>query len=417
MEAINTPILHYSSNTPNQSTMSILKEFFAILRGQTNLKEILGWRYFAKKIKPEGNFEDFPTPAAPDYAVLDNWAAHPKKESKASLVPKNTTCQDRQATAKVDCFFVHPTTYFGGPSWNQPPDYTQANEIVDEIHISGQASVFNGCCRIFAPRYRQATFFSFLGAGDNGRKALELAYTDVERAFDYYLQHENNGRPFILAGHSQGSLHLFRLLEEKIDNTPLAQKMVAAYPLGFRLPMDKFEEGVFKTLKPNNAATDIGVIIAWDTYLKTATISEDAVEIWYSTPDGTGRWENRFGKIPLTVNPLSWKRTTEIIAANQNLGAVHFETNRKKLFDFVHVMGDEPLGIETIGLSAPYKAEVGTQVGGDGFLLISKPVNKLFRKLLLPGGNYHNYDYALFYMNIRQNVEERVAIYLKQYAD
>ena len=77
--------------------MALMKELFSVLRGQISLKEVVGWRFFAKKIKPAGNFSNLPTPTAPDYADLAHWAAHPKKKSKASLVPKNTNCQNNQA--------------------------------------------------------------------------------------------------------------------------------------------------------------------------------------------------------------------------------------------------------------------------------------------------------------------------------
>ena len=129
--------------------------------------------------------------------------------------------QDVQATAEVDVFFVHPTTFFGTAGWNQSLDDTSTNQLTDMFVLRSQASVFNSCCRIYAPRYRQATIFSFMDSSGSGKDALQLAYGDVERAFDYYIEHYNQGRPFILAGHSQGSVHARTLLEKRITGTPL----------------------------------------------------------------------------------------------------------------------------------------------------------------------------------------------------
>ncbi len=207
------------------------------------------WRAFTAQVKPRIGFDEVPPPTPPDYADPACWAAHPHRPSKAHFTPEDTGLRDEQATARADVFYLHPTSYFGRDSWNASLDDAGANEWVDELMVPGQASVFNGCCRIFAPRYRQATFYAFVERGKNGRRALELAYRDVARAFAYYIEHHNAGRPFFIAGHSQGTLHAIRLLEERIDDAPLAQRMVAAYVMGFRFPMDKIERGL-KTLKP-----------------------------------------------------------------------------------------------------------------------------------------------------------------------
>ncbi len=57
---------------------------------------------------------------------------------------------------------------------------------------------------------------------------LTQAFTTTE------MGNERNGdRPFILAGHSQGTFHAARLLGERIAGTPLAEKMVAACLVGY----------------------------------------------------------------------------------------------------------------------------------------------------------------------------------------
>ena len=107
--------------------------------------------------------------------------------------------------------------------------------------MSQNASVFNSTCRIFAPRYRQATLSSFLDVDtESGRRAMDGAYADVRAAFQHYLSFQNQGRPFLIASHSQGGWHAIRLLQEFVEAKPLAEKFVAAYCLGSWLPEAMF---------------------------------------------------------------------------------------------------------------------------------------------------------------------------------
>lgn len=375
-------------------------------------KMIAGWIKWSKQIKPTKKFHELPTPSAPDYSKLECWAAHPEVPNKSSFAPEGF--QDNQANAKADVFFVNPTTYFGKESWNADLNHIVSKEFVDEAIMAGQASVFNGACRIFAPRYRQATFYSFLEGGKNARQALELAYSDVAAAFDYYMEHYNNGRPFFIAGHSQGALMCFRLLEEKIDKTELWKQMVAAYPIGFQLPMDKFGD-TLKNLKPSENATDSNCVIAWDTYVADGQPqhARDKAEIWYPTEDGKGKWVRRAKKKVLGVNPLNWKRGLGIVSKENNLGAagVAYPNSR---FNWDGMWGDEPLGLDAKGITKPEPGAVEAEIRADGFLYISQPTNRAFRLMVMPGGNYHNYDYALFYMNYRKNVIDRLEAFLKK---
>ena len=98
-------------------------------------------------------------------------------------------------------FFIHPTTFLGGYEDNASYDEPgQTSEQIDQGVLRFQASVFNACCRSYAPRYRQANLRAFTAGDDaSAETAFELAYSDVLRAFDYYLAHENHGRPFIIA--------------------------------------------------------------------------------------------------------------------------------------------------------------------------------------------------------------------------
>jgi len=376
-------------------------------------KKIAKWLEFVEKVKPVASFEELPLPEVPDFADLKNWAAHPKLPNKSSLAPQGFSAQ--QATAPADVFFIHPTTYFGQESWNAPLDHPLSKEIVDELILPGQASAFNACCRIFAPRYRQATFFSFIKPKPNGRKAFEAAYSDIAKAFDFFVEHLNEKRPFFIASHSQGTLHAIRLLEEKVENSEIRKRFVAAYAVGYRFPMDKFGTA-FKNLKPCESPLDTGCIISWDTFEESGRPPQrlDMAEHWYHSPSGKSRWEPRSRKKPLSVNPLTWQRTLGRVPKTLNRGAVRilFDNNP---FCWEAMWRNKPLNINAVGLSSPFQEEVSTEIREDGFLYISKPNTAAFRTILLPRKNYHMQDYALFYMNIRENVENRLRAFLDKH--
>jgi hypothetical protein len=337
---------------------------------------------------PGDPFDDTPPPPAPDYADPAAWAALPDRRDAADQVPAAPDARDAQAAAAVDVFFVAPTTYYDRKGWNGPIDDADARERLDEFVLKYQASAFNGAGRVFAPRYRQATLGAFFPKNrEDGDKALALAYADVRRAFRHFVERHNRGRPFILAAHSQGSRHLVELLRDEIDGTPLAQRMVAAYAVGFALPVDLFER-VYRGIGPCATPEQTGCVASWNSFA-----SRDA------DPHGLfenvgfrygGVYEPNAGKTLLCVNPLRWDMSEEPAPAGANLGALP--------------TGDGPLGAPDVGLT-------GAQCRG-GVLYASPPDGKGYSGLVLPGGNYHIYDYNLFYMNIRRNAEQRARAFL-----
>ncbi len=373
-------------------------------------------RAFLTAITPKVAFGPDTTPPPPDYATPAAWAVTPEAPAKSALTPPGIAAI-RPEVAEVDVFFVHPTTFFGTRNWNATIDDPRASEGVDELVVPAQASVFNGRCRIYAPRYRQATLYAFVKPDDNGRSALELAYSDVERAFQHYLSHHNQGRPFVLASHSQGTCHSIRLLEEVIAPSPLRERLVAAYLIGYWLPEEKLSSNL-AAVPPCTSPDDVGCIVAWDTFGQGGGPDHvrDRAEHWYPTGDGRGEWRRRAGTRALCINPLTGRRDTEPAPADANLGAVHPVIRgmplRADLF-----FGEEPIGMTTTGLSRPLRHHVSARCSGDGFLYISRPRAAAFRMAVLPGRNYHNYDYGLFYMNLRADIERRVAAFLARDAD
>jgi len=392
--------------------MSFIKKIKSNLKKAKKGAEQVGhWVGFAKQVRPTENFNENRLPSPPNYSSRQSWAAHPDVENKSSFTPlgvEKTKTEDLQA----DVFFIHPTTFFGNKGWNASLSHPVASTIVDEVIMPGQASVFNSCCRIFAPRYRQATFYSFLEGGKNAEQALDVAYSDVARAFDFFINHYNDGRPFFIASHSQGTVHAMRLIEEKIDKTDLVKRMVAAYTIGFEFPKIKFEKDL-KNIKPSQSATDTQCVIAYDTYIEDGKpiTALDRTLLPFSKKDGTWEWKKRAKFATFSTNPISWKTNTELAGEGKHLGAVNNEY-AKSNFKLDSLLDKEIAEIETARLSSIYENEVSARCGEDGILYISKPKHRQFRLMLLPGGNYHNYDYSLFYMNLRENAKVRLEAFL-----
>ncbi|MBS0412538.1 MAG: DUF3089 domain-containing protein [Proteobacteria bacterium] len=340
-------------------------------------------------MSPRGPFDPAAAPPAPDYASPAAWAAWPGRPSAASDTPAGTSARDRQATAKADVFFIHPTTYVIGGDWNAAYDEGgRTGQGVDRSVLRNQAGAFNGCCRIYAPRYRQAELAAFTRPGPDGFAAIDLAYSDVLRAFDWYITHENHGRPFIIASHSQGSIHAMRLLQERVIGTPLAKRLVYAVIPGSSLP----EAIEAKGLPVCRSARQTACVVNWNSVRRgkdDQRRSERAV-IWLD-----GRYEPVEGRPIVCVNPLTW---TEGGGAgpDANLGAVP----------------GSPAG----PMPAPIPRLTGAwcehgQLGVD----IPASSGRAFNNILTLGGIYHVYDYGLYYMNIRQNAQVRVDAWLAQH--
>ncbi len=374
-------------------------------------QQIAGWRRLKDSIQPNHSFGDNTLPKSPEYRDLSNWFAHPAITSKVNFTPEGIVGNGAWKNGEVDVFFIAPTLNFSKLGWNAPINHPSSTELISELIMSGQASVFNSCCRIFSPKYRQATFYSFLGAGRNGRKALELAYEDCLKAFDHYLTHFNNGRPFFLAGHSQGALHAMRLIDDRIEGTALAKKMVAAYTIGFWFPSDKFGT-TLKTIHAAESPTDINCVVAYDTYLESGGPIKimDRAEIVYGGNNQV-KWVKRNKKKPLGVNPLNWTRELTKISENAHLGAVHLTMKSENKANWAGFISEEALGLNCVGLSKPYIGECSAVIRKDGFLYVSNPKNWAFKKMVMPGGNLHMSDFSLFYMNLRTNIEERWKAY------
>lgn len=314
-----------------------------------------------KMYKPEYTYNDFGTDL-PDYADLDNWAAHPAKDDEADRMPEGGTVTYDHVLA--DVFFIHPTTYIGSKGedkWNASLKDQKLNKKTDEGSIRFQASAFNHAGRVFAPRYRQAHFIAYFTKDTaSANKAFERAYRDVRAAFVHYLENENKGRPIILAGHSQGTNHAERLMDEFFTGKPLKNRMVAAYLIGMPLRKDRFAD-----IFPCRDSTDTGCFVSWRTFKKG-----------YELPRGLTS-----NKVSVT-NPLSWKTNEQFMPATANKGSLFYKFDKLK----------------------KYKMEA--RVAKD-ILWTNKP--RFFGSIFLKTRNYHIADINFYYVNIRENAVLRAS--------
>ena len=319
---------------------------------------------------PRGSFSSVSNSSSPDYSLTQNWAALPATKDSADAVPI-PAWQDVQSNAAVDIFFIHPTTMTGRSGdhdWNGSLENTKLNLRTDRSAIRYQASLFNGAGKIYAPRYRQAHLNCFFTKHkkEDAANALELAYQDVKASFNYYLLHFNQGRPFIVAGHSQGSLHGARLLKEAIENTPYVARLVVAYLPGMPVKTD-----YFMSLKPCQHPEETGCYCSWRTFKRGYLPPK------YHFP-GSGI---------VVTNPVTWDVNKPRAGKDTQLGAV--------LRDFNEVL--------------PHL--VSTEVHED-LLWVNKP--KFPWSFLFTRKNYHIGDYNFFYADVRQNAIARVNAYFQK---
>lgn len=317
-------------------------------------------------------FSELPQPPAVDYALERNWAALPQRKDMADSLPRKGLING-QNTAKVDVFFIHPTLYLGPPEqkafyWNADVNDAEMNQSVDGSSILNQASVFNESCAVYAPRYRQAHISSFFTPDKaSGEAALELAYQDVKKAFLFFLENYSKGRPFIIAGHSQGTRHAGKLLKEEIEtNSELSKRLVAAYLVGMPVPKNYFTK-----LPVCDDPIQNSCFVSWCTY-----------QNGYYPPNYRSSGYDQ----SVCVNPLSWTTDSSRVGRKSNLGGITWKFN--KIVNRIN----------------------GAQVHR-GILWIEKPhvTGRMFIKM----PNYHVADYNLFWFNIRENVKNRCDNYFK----
>lgn len=294
--------------------------------------------------------------AAPNYAKADNWAYWRVGEGKAA-----------------DVFMVCPTVDLGAAGRTNMDLADERMKTVFTGALNMQRGIYEDTCRLYAPFYRQAVLAAYNLRQQQAAPYFALAYSDVRAAFLHYLQRENNGRPFVLAGFSQGAEMCLRLLKEFGAEPSVQNSMAACYAIGWRLTAE--ELAAYPHLKPAQAADDTGVIIIFNS-------EAPQVKASLMVPQGVKS---------VGINPLNWRTDGKKAPAALNLGACFTDYSGGVVKEVPQLTGcyvDAERGTLKV-----------TDVSAEDYL----PGLDIFEK-----GVYHIYDYQFFYRNLQQNVQLRV---------
>lgn len=307
---------------------------------------------------------------ATDYSNKDHWLSLPTMADKA-----------------VDVFYLYPT------SW-QKVNQSDPNicDIDNPSMLAGsklsfgrQATAFEPMANIFAPYYRQADAASTLSLPLDQQAQIigGIPKTDAFAAFDYYIKNHNNGRPFILAGHSQGSNVLVFLLAEYMKEHPeVYKRMVVAYVIGYSITDDYLAQNPH--LKFAQGADDTGVIVSYNTEAPTISGKNPVV-----LPGA------------LAINPITWTREEKLATAGENLGSLGLNQ------DGTPVKNEQ-------GEITPVKNYADARVDKTKGVLVCSTVDGSTLKLGFGSGIYHSYDYPFYFFNLRENAAKRAMNFLKK---
>ena len=265
--------------------LAVVAVFVVLASAGTFAYRLLAPSLMRAALVPDVSFAESPKSPPTFYNRPDAWLARPGIPSEnARWTPEGYAPAPKPAVA---VFYVHPTTYLKGDRWNAPADVDGDPRFRQQVFLKSQASVFNGVGEVWAPKYRQATFGAFLSLGEpDSSAAFALAYTDVAAAFDLFIKEIPPNQKIILAGHSQGSLHLVSLLAQKIAGTPLAARIVAAYLIGWPISVETDLPRL--GLPPCASPDQTKCIIAFQSYAEPAQI-EYIFEPFYTTTGLNGR--------------------------------------------------------------------------------------------------------------------------------
>ncbi|KXU32958.1 hypothetical protein A0J57_07060 [Sphingobium sp. 22B] len=334
--------------------------------------------------EPFAQIEPLPANAYDDPKM---WIARPDivKDNPALWTPEGV--KDAPSAEKATVFFIHPTSYIttlGDAHWNMRLD-DQESLATARRFVQNQASAFNTAGSVWAPRYRQANYGAFLTDKPAGEQSLAAAYRDVAQAFAAFLKANPEG-PLILAAHSQGSLHLLKLLREQVAGKPVADRIAAVYAVGWPISVEADLPAL--GLPACARRQQSHCIVSWQSYAEPADPSA-VIENFERKPSFTGRPHK--GTHMLCTNPITG-------AFN---GAAPASANRGTL-DARDA--DKPTRL--------VPGIVSARCDTSGVLMIGEPVD--MGPFTLPGNNYHVYDYALFWADVREDAKQRLAAFLKK---
>lgn len=325
-------------------------------------------------LDPKTPFQTYTPPPAPDYARKYAWYLLPANPGHA-----------QPTDPPADVFFVGPTTYDGGKDWNAPIGEPRSDRLFRRVMAPNYAGPFERLARIFAPRYREASLYTFLSLREDAFEARQFAYGDVLKAFRSYLEHDNQGRAFVLVGVEQGGALAERLLVEEIARNPqVRSRLAAAYLIETAVP------AADPPIPPCAKKGQAGCLAAWVSVFEG---EEDRAQTTLARAmvfNAQGELEGLNGRTPLCFNPILGETTDAPAPARLNLGAAN------------------ATGLEWDARPAFLSRQVSAQCRS-GVLYVSRPKSSALRvqgswtdRRKAPG-------YNLFYADLEADARARLA--------
>ena len=349
---------------------------------------LAGDRLLKAALVPGGAFAAAAAGAPYDYADPASWAARPGMAGDPTgFVPQGAAAAVKGAVA---VFFVPPTAAFTNNQWNgRSSDAATAQRLAGFLRT--EASALAAAGPVWAPHYRQAVLGSFLADTPEdrakARAAQDMAYADVKAAFARFLAAQPAGAPIILAGHSQGALHLLRLLKDEVAGRPLAARIVAAYAVGW--PVSVSADLPALGLPACERRDQARCILSWQSFAEPADPAA-ILDVYYAGTGLAGR--PRAGTAMLCSNPLTGG-VGDGAPASANPGSL----------------------VPSAMLTAGKLVQPGVPARCDarGLLLIGEAPSG-YPAFVLPGNNFHVFDYPLFWQAVRLDAAARVAAWTAQ---
>ena len=349
--------------------------------------------------------------ATPDYSKPASWLCLPGRSDLCTTALRTTALNSNgygstglspvAKSADVDCFIVYPTvSRDSGMNSDLIP-----GEGEEKASITSQFARFSGACRTFAPIYRSMTLGAVAAAatGADVTGPAVMAYSDVRSAWREYLAKHNQGRPFVLIGHSQGSLMLQKLIEHEIEGKPVARQMKLAIIPGFNLlvPQGRLVGGTFKSTPVCSKPGQTGCVLTWVSFRERNAPPPGAIFGYADRPGMTvactnparpgatgwvpldSYWNARSG-LPVPGGPIQWSSE----------GAPSTPFVRTEGLVSARCVNDGPRGYLSIRTNADpgdkRTDRIGGEVGVMGFFLpgwgmhladISAPQGDLLRQI------------------------------------
>lgn len=250
--------------------------------------------------EPESSVQQAEAPAAPaaaaptetasaatDYSDMANWLCRPGKLDDSCKVDISATVINADGStaleefahdpdAPIDCFYVYPTVSLDPYMFSDLVPGPEEHSVVRT-----QLARFGSKCRLFAPMYRQFSLGALRAARGGAesvpqRGSREDGVADVDGAWNWYLENENNGRGVVILGHSQGSGQIMRLIADHVDGKAIQDKLVSAIVLGSSVQVPKGEDvgGTFKHIPVCHSADQFGCVLSYSTFRETVPPAE-----------------------------------------------------------------------------------------------------------------------------------------------